>query len=129
MPSEDLFQTSTHVHDSTMYLLDRQFCEAWTVMPWWCVQARRLPKEVLVSVVRPQFQPQEYPASLTRLYNWSPDEAIPEFYSDASVFESIHPELLDMTLPDWAASPHDFVTRHRCLSTFFCCLRHTCVDL
>ena len=80
------------------------------------VQARRIPKEVLVSVVRPQFQPQEYPASLTRLYNWSPDEAIPEFYTDPSVFESIHPELLDLALPDWAASPQDFVTRHRCES-------------
>lgn len=79
------------------------------------VQARRLPKEVLVSVVRPQFQPQEYPASLTRLYNWSPDEAIPEFYTDPTVFESIHPELLDLALPDWAASPQDFVTRHRCV--------------
>jgi len=78
------------------------------------VQARKIPKEVLVSVVRPQFQPQEYPASLTRLYNWSPDEAIPEFYTDPSVFESIHPELLDLALPDWAASPQDFVTRHRC---------------
>ncbi|KAL0031838.1 hypothetical protein WJX79_010539 [Trebouxia sp. C0005] len=76
-------------------------------------KARRIPKEVLVSVVRPQFQPQEYPASLTRLYNWSPDEAIPEFYTDPSVFESIHPELLDLGLPDWAASPQDFVTRHR----------------
>ncbi|KAL0056421.1 hypothetical protein WJX82_011195 [Trebouxia sp. C0006] len=76
-------------------------------------KARRTPKEVLVSVVRPQFQPQEYPASLTRLYNWSPDEAIPEFYTDPTVFESIHPELLDLALPDWAASPQDFVTRHR----------------
>ncbi|DBB03865.1 TPA: Spectrin beta chain, non-erythrocytic 5 [Trebouxia sp. C0004] len=76
-------------------------------------KARRIPKDVLVSVVRPQFQPQEYPASLTRLYNWSPDEAIPEFYTDPSVFQSIHPELLDLALPDWAASPQDFVTRHR----------------
>lgn len=91
-----------------------------------CVQARRLPKEVLVCVVRPQFQPQEYPASLTRLYNWSPDEAIPEFYSDPSVFESIHPELLDLSLPDWAASPQDFVTRHRCIPhlLFSCSVLH-----
>ena len=97
------------------------------------MQARRLPKEVLVSVVRPQFQPQEYPASLTRLYNWSPDEAIPEFYNDASVFESIHPELLDLTLPDWATSPQDFVTRHRCPPTLLLLpapyWHFTCVDL
>ena len=77
------------------------------------LQARRLPKELLVAVVRPQFQPQEYPASLTRLYNWSPDEAIPEFYTDASVFESIHPELLDLAVPHWAFNAQDFVTRHR----------------
>lgn len=69
-----------------------------------------------MSVVRPQFQPQEYPASLTRLYNWSPDEAIPELYTDPTVFESIHPELLDLAVPDWATSPQDFVTRHRCPS-------------
>lgn len=94
------------------------------------VQARRLPKEVLVSVVRPQFQPQEYPASLTRLYNWSPDEAIPEFYSDPSVFDSIHPELLDLSLPDWAASPQDFVTRHRCPPTLpLLCASCWCFDL
>lgn len=77
------------------------------------MQARRLPKGLLTSVVRPRFQPQEYPASLTRLYNWSPDEAIPEFYTDPLVFESIHPELLDLAVPDWAASPQDFVVRHR----------------
>ena len=86
-----------------------------------------------MSVVRPQFQPQEYPASLTRLYNWSPDEAIPEFYNDASVFESIHPELLDLTLPDWATSPQDFVTRHRCPPTLLLLpapyWHFTCVDL
>ena len=86
------------------------------------MQARRLPKEVLVSVVRPQFQPQEYPATLTRLYNWSPDEAIPEFYTDPAVFESIHPELLDLAVPDWAASAQDFVTRHRL--GFFWLLQH-----
>lgn len=77
------------------------------------LQARRLPKSLLTAVVRPRFQPQEYPASLTRLYQWSPDEAIPDFYTDPSVFESIHPELLDLAVPDWAASPQDFVTRHR----------------
>lgn len=118
------------------------------------VQARRLPKEMLMAVVRGRFevrmsagdrlrrclpcqrcpnvrrhallvavdnltppaahsQALEYPASLERLYQMSPDEAIPEFFSDAAVFESVHPDMPDLQLPGWAANAADFVQRHR----------------
>ena len=69
--------------------------------------------ETLTRVVRSVFEPQEYPASLARLMAWTPDEAIPEFYTDPSAFQSIHPNMPDLEVPDWADGPEDFVVRHR----------------
>ena len=59
------------------------------------------------------WQPQEYPVNMARMYAWTPDEAVPEFYCDASVLRSMHPEMLDLAVPDWADSPDDFVRQHR----------------
>ena len=47
--------------------------------------ARRLPVGVLTAVVRRQWQPAEYPVSLQQLVASSPDEAVPEFYTDPKV--------------------------------------------
>lgn len=52
--------------------------------------ARRVPMDVLKSVVRSNFEAKEYPESIQRMMQWSPDECIPEFYSDPDVFESLH---------------------------------------
>ena len=49
--------------------------------------ARRLPLAVLAETVRASVVPEEYPATMARMYEWSPDEAVPEFYDDPSVFE------------------------------------------
>jgi hypothetical protein len=49
--------------------------------------ARRLPVELLVSLVRRSFRPAEYPASIEVLYHSSPDEALPQFYTDPKVGE------------------------------------------
>eukprot|EP00899_Mesostigma_viride_P010715 jgi/Mesvir1/19645/Mv09928-RA.1 len=76
-------------------------------------KARRLPVSVLTRVVRAVFQPKEYPASITRLYHWTPDECIPEFYFDPSIFRSLHENMEDLRVPAWATGPDDFVARHR----------------
>ena len=44
---------------------------------------------------------------------WSPDEAIPEFYTDPAIFTSIHPDLTNLGLPDWVEDPEEFCSWHR----------------
>ena len=69
--------------------------------------------ETLTRVVRAAFEPNEYPASMARLYAWTPDEAIPEFYDDPGIFESLHDSMPALAVPTWAASNADFIKRHR----------------
>jgi hypothetical protein len=49
------------------------------------------------------------------MYDWTPDECIPEFYFDVSVFESLHKDLglPDLELPSFAPTPAEFITFHR----------------
>lgn len=76
-------------------------------------KARRLPLSLLRSAVRQVYEPNEYPSTMIRLYQWTPDECIPEFYTDPRIFVSLHSEMSDLAIPPWAGSPEEFIKLHR----------------
>ncbi|KAL1197808.1 Protein GFS12 [Cardamine amara subsp. amara] len=76
-------------------------------------KARRLPLSVLRKAVRSVYEPNEYPSDMQRLYDWTPDECIPEFYCDPRIFCSLHPSMSDLAVPPWASSPEEFIRLHR----------------
>ena len=76
-------------------------------------KARRTPVSLLQKYVRTKYEPKEFAASMQRLYEWSPDECIPEFYTDVNIFSSIHDDMPDLQLPSWASSADDFINQHR----------------
>ncbi|KAG0090334.1 hypothetical protein BGZ93_009359 [Podila epicladia] len=80
---------------------------------YYVYMARQISIPVLCQFVRSKYEANEYPSSIRRLYEWTPDECIPEFYTDPSIFKSIHADMPDMALPKWAKTPDDFIRIHR----------------
>lgn len=81
---------------------------------YYIYMARRTPMLVLRKVVRSNFQPKEYPSNMSRMYDWTPDECIPEFYTEPRVFQSIHgDDMDDLKLPAWCEDAQDFIRSHR----------------
>ncbi|KAI9478319.1 MAG: hypothetical protein EXX96DRAFT_595686 [Benjaminiella poitrasii] len=79
---------------------------------YYVYKARRTPIPVLCQFVRSKYEPNEYPSSMQRLYQWTPDECIPDFYTDPSIFRSIHTNMPDIQMPAWASSPEEFIRKH-----------------
>ena len=90
--------------------------ESLSEITFYIYMARRTPLSTLKSVVRSNFEAKEYPQSMQRMYEWTPDECIPEFFSDPTVFESIHKhdtDMADVQLPSWCPTPTEFISWHR----------------
>jgi serine/threonine protein kinase len=75
--------------------------------------ARRTPIPILRRFVRSRFVAGEFPSSIQRIVAWSPDECIPEFFTEPTVFQSLHGDMADIAVPPWCASVDEFLAKHR----------------
>ena len=109
----DVQLDTTYLHSTPQHHITESLSE----ITYYIYMARRTPIEILRSVVRADFVPQHYPSNMRRMYEWTPDECIPEFFSDPTVFSSLHATIgmADISFPAWCSTASEFIAYHRSL--------------
>lgn len=101
----DMMYASEHPHHITDVLSE---------LTYFNYMARITPIPLLRRFVRSNYEPNEYPGSMERLYRWSPDECIADFYNNPSLFRSMHEDMPDLALPSWCeGDAQRFIQWHR----------------
>ena len=105
----------TYLNSASSSSPPHHITEQFSDLTYYVYLARITPLPTLKRVVRERFVPAEYPPSLQRIYAWTPDECIPEFYTDASILCSRHRQLglEDLAVPAWCEGKEGFVAWHR----------------